>query len=152
MTLVLLILSTLVLVAICLVVVAVILVQRPSADASLGATLGGGAAESVFGGETANTLTKICVRSIVVFFILAFALFMGNIYLRSASKDSASSAPDQKMTLIREMSEASEASQKPVEEANSAEASKAPETPKAPEVPKASDAPAPQTSVPTPAN
>lgn len=152
MTLVLLILSTLVLVAICLIVVALILMQRPSADASLGATLGGGAAESVFGGETANTLTKICVRSIVVFFILAFALFMGNIYLSSSSKDSATSAPDQKMTLIREMSEASAAEQKPAAEAKAVETSQAPEAPKAPELPKTPEAPAPQTSVPTPAN
>ncbi len=85
---------TLVLILICVLLVLVILMQRPSADAGMGASLGGGAAESAFGGETGNVLTKVCVKCIVIFFVLTFLLFIGNIYMASGdSSSSDASAP-----------------------------------------------------------
>jgi len=55
----------------------IILMQKPSANAGMGAALGGGAAESVFGGETASVLLKYTVRIAVAFFLLSFFLYMG---------------------------------------------------------------------------
>lgn len=83
---------TLILILICVLLVLVILMQRPSADAGMGASLGGGAAESAFGGETGNVLTSVCVKCIVVFFVLTFLLFMGNIYVSKTAENSADSA------------------------------------------------------------
>src|ERR1700733_9792952 len=60
--------------------VVIILMQKPSANAGMGAALGGGAAESVFGGETANVLLKYTVRVAVIYFVLSFLLYLGNIY------------------------------------------------------------------------
>ncbi len=83
---------TLILILICVLLVLVILMQRPSADAGMGASLGGGAAESAFGGETGNVLTSVCVKCIVVFFVLTFLLFMGNIYVSKTAENSAASS------------------------------------------------------------
>lgn len=83
---------TLILILICVLLVLVILMQRPSADAGMGASLGGGAAESAFGGETGNVLTKTCVRCIVIFFVLTFLLFMGNIYMNKVANQADTSA------------------------------------------------------------
>lgn len=90
----LIVIFTLVLLLISAVVVLVILMQRPSADAGMGASLGGGAAESAFGGETGTVLTKVSVRGIVAFFILTFLLFMANIYAnRHAEKAAGPEVP-----------------------------------------------------------
>jgi preprotein translocase subunit SecG len=45
-----------------------ILMQRPSANAGMGASLGGGMAESAFGGEASNVLTRWTVYGIAAFF------------------------------------------------------------------------------------
>ena len=55
----------------------IILMQKPSANAGMGAALGGGAAESVFGGEAAGQLLKFTVRVAVAFFLLSFLLYLG---------------------------------------------------------------------------
>ena len=83
---------TFVLIIICFLLVIVILMQRPSADAGMGASLAGGAAESAFGGETGNVLTRACVRFIVIFFVLTFSLYLANIYLNDSEDDSSASA------------------------------------------------------------
>ena len=62
---------------VCLLVVLVILMQRPSANAGMGAALGGGAAETVFGGESANVLSKMTTTLTVILFILSFGLYLG---------------------------------------------------------------------------
>jgi len=62
---------------VCILVVLVILMQRPSANAGMGAALGGGAAETVFGGESANVLSKMTTTLTVVLFILSFGLYLG---------------------------------------------------------------------------
>lgn len=71
---------TLVLVLICLLLVIAVLMQRPNADAGLGASLGGGAAESIFGGETGNVLTRATVRLAVLYFVVSLGLYLGYIY------------------------------------------------------------------------
>ena len=93
---------TFVLILICVLLVLVILMQRPSADAGMGASLGGGAAESAFGGETGNVLTSVCVKCIVVFFVLTFLLFMGNIYVAKSSESSASASEVPSLTSVIE--------------------------------------------------
>jgi preprotein translocase subunit SecG len=62
--------------AICILGVLVVLMQRPSANAGMGAALGGGAAESVFGGESANVLTKITGVLTFLLFLLSFTLYL----------------------------------------------------------------------------
>ncbi len=89
----LLIIFTLVLLIICPLVVVVILMQRPNADAGMGASLGGGAAESAFGSETGNVLTKVSVRGIILFFILCFCLFLGNVYYARTTVKSTAVTP-----------------------------------------------------------
>ncbi|MDR1413991.1 MAG: preprotein translocase subunit SecG [Puniceicoccales bacterium] len=64
--------------------VLVILMQRPSANAGMGAALGGGAAESAFGGDTAKVLSRWTVGGIITFFIVAFALSMVQIHGNSS--------------------------------------------------------------------
>jgi preprotein translocase subunit SecG len=58
-------------------VVLIILMQRPSANAGMGSALGGGAAESVFGGESANVLSRMTTTLTVILFILSFGLYLG---------------------------------------------------------------------------
>ena len=62
---------------VCLLVVLVILMQRPSANAGMGAALGGGAAETVFGGESAHVLSKMTTTLTVILFVLSFGLYLG---------------------------------------------------------------------------
>lgn len=57
--------------------VLVVLMQRPSANAGMGAALGGGAAEQAFGGEAGNVLTKTTNYAIIAFFVIAFGLYLG---------------------------------------------------------------------------
>lgn len=72
-------------------VVLVILMQRPSANAGMGSALGGGAAESVFGGESANVLSKMTTTLTVILFILSFGLYLG--FVARENKGSKALAP-----------------------------------------------------------
>ncbi|PWM33090.1 MAG: preprotein translocase subunit SecG [Verrucomicrobia bacterium] len=80
---------TLALVIVCVLLVLVILMQRPNANSGMGAALGGGAAESTFGGEAGNVLTRATVKLTVLFFVLAAGLYMGYIYLSMQKDDTA---------------------------------------------------------------
>ncbi len=62
---------------VCILVVLVILMQRPSANAGMGSALGGGAAETVFGGESANVLSKMTTTLTVILFVLSLGLYLG---------------------------------------------------------------------------
>ena len=62
---------------VCVLVVLVILMQRPSANAGMGSALGGGAAETVFGGESASVLSKMTTTLTVILFLLSFGLYLG---------------------------------------------------------------------------
>ena len=76
----------LVLVLICVLAVLVILMQRPSANAGMGAALGGGAAESVFGGDSANVLNKVTYSLVSIFFVLCFGLYLAFIVIGNADQ------------------------------------------------------------------
>jgi len=71
----------------CFFVVLIVLMQKPSANSGMGAALGGGAAEQVFGGEAGNVLTKTTVYAIIVFFLISFGLYLGMIYRYGLSEE-----------------------------------------------------------------
>jgi preprotein translocase subunit SecG len=74
----------------------IILMQKPSANAGMGAALGGGAAESVFGGEAGNQLLKYTIRMAVAFFVVSFLLYLGVLAQHRAQLSSGGQLP--KMT------------------------------------------------------
>lgn len=122
--------SVVALFVVCILVVLIILMQRPSANAGMGAALGGGAAESVFGGESANVLSKMTSTLTVILFILSFGLYLGFV----AREKKAPSALDAASTVTP-------AAAAPA--APAAPASAAPKAAAAPTTPAAPAAPAP---------
>ncbi|MBO7521690.1 MAG: preprotein translocase subunit SecG [Opitutales bacterium] len=118
---------TFVLILICVLLVLVILMQRPSADAGMGASLAGGAAESAFGGETGNVLTRVCVKCIVIFFVLTFSLYLANLYLNKTEESpSEGNAVKMEEVVKNAGGEASApAQEKKQEAANAADSAKA---------------------------
>lgn len=80
---------TLILVVVCILLVLVILMQRPNANAGMGSALGGGAAESTFGGEAGNVLTRATVKLTVLFFVISAGLFLGYIFMSGQKDDTA---------------------------------------------------------------
>jgi preprotein translocase subunit SecG len=69
-------LLTLVLILISAFVILLVLMQRTSQSGGMGAALGGGAAESAFGSDTNNILTKGTIYGIIAFFVVALGLFL----------------------------------------------------------------------------
>ncbi len=69
-------LLTLVLIFISAFVILLVLMQRTSQSGGMGAALGGGAAESAFGSDTTNILTKGTIYGIIAFFLVALGLFL----------------------------------------------------------------------------
>ena len=120
--------SVVALFVVCILVVLIILMQRPSANAGMGAALGGGAAESVFGGESANVLSKMTSTLTVILFILSFGLYLGFV----AREKKAPSALDAASTAAPAAAPAAPAATTPA-----APASAAPATPAAPASPAA---------------
>jgi preprotein translocase subunit SecG len=82
---------TVFLIFVSLFLILVVLAQK-SKDGGMGAALGGGAAEAAFGAETSNVLSKSTIWAAVLFFILAFLLYLGRIYERSHGNTAAGSA------------------------------------------------------------
>jgi preprotein translocase subunit SecG len=79
---------TFILILVSLLLVLVVLVQRSRSDGGMGAAIGGGMAESAFGAETGNVLTKTTVNLAVIFFILSFGLYLGHLWThRQATTD-----------------------------------------------------------------
>lgn len=72
-------LFTVVLILVSAFLVLIILMQRASSNSGMGSALGGGAAESALGGEAGNVLTKLTVKASVVFFVVAFGLYLGHL-------------------------------------------------------------------------
>lgn len=70
---------TFILILVSLFLVLVVLMQK-SKDGGIGAALGGGAAEAAFGADTSNVLSKSTIVSAILFFVLAFGLYLGRIY------------------------------------------------------------------------
>jgi preprotein translocase subunit SecG len=132
--------SVVVLFLVCLLVVLIILMQRPSANAGMGSALGGGAAESVFGGESANVLSKMTTTLTVILFILSFGLYLG--FVAREKKAATAIAPAAVTATKPATPEAPAATTPaatnattPAATTPAAPAAKAPEAPKAPAVP-----------------
>ena len=69
-------LLTLILLLISAFVILIVLMQKTSQSGGMGAALGGGAAESAFGSDTNNILTKATVYGIISFFLIALGLYL----------------------------------------------------------------------------
>ncbi len=74
---------TFVLILISIFMVLVILMQRANANAGMGAAFGGGAAESAFGADTSNILTKATRYCAFAFFGIALVLYI--LYLKETA-------------------------------------------------------------------
>ncbi len=94
---ILLVILSLILGMLCLFLGLIVLMQRASSNAGMGSALGGGMAESAFGGETGNVLTRLTIWSIVGFFVLSLVLYMG--YLYQATHGQAASASNNRASL-----------------------------------------------------
>src|SRR5437764_8524220 len=68
-----------------LLMMLVILMQRPKSE-GLGAAFGGGVTENIFGAQTTNVLTKFTGWLAGIFFVLTFIL--GVLYAQRSSSDS----------------------------------------------------------------
>lgn len=72
---------TIVLVLVSAFMILVVLMQRGNANGGLGAAMGGGMAESAFGAETSNVLTKVTRNTAIVFFVMTFGLYLAQLWL-----------------------------------------------------------------------
>ena len=82
---------TFILILVSLFLILVVLAQK-SKDGGMGAALGGGAAEAAFGAETSNVLSKSTIYAAIIFFVLAFVLYLGRIYERTHAREAAGNA------------------------------------------------------------
>ena len=82
---------TFVLILVSLFLVLIVLMQK-SKDSGMGAALGGGAAEAAFGADTTNVLSKSTIYAGVIFFVLAFVLYLGRISEHKTAASAAGSA------------------------------------------------------------
>src|SRR5260221_2073440 len=76
---------TVVMVLTCAVLILLILVQLPKKEAGAGLAFGGGATDALFGAGSGDALTKITKWSAVIFFVLAFFLFILNSKVHNAA-------------------------------------------------------------------
>ncbi|WP_438483063.1 preprotein translocase subunit SecG [Oleiharenicola lentus] len=72
-------LLTFVLVITSLFLVLVVLMQRAKTDGGMGAAMGGSSMESAFGADTSNVLSGATIKASIVFFVVAFALYLAHI-------------------------------------------------------------------------
>lgn len=72
---------TFLLILVSVLMILIILMQRPRSDSGLGAALGGGgAAESAFGAETGNILSRGTIYCSIFFFVASFGLYLTHMY------------------------------------------------------------------------
>jgi len=71
----------------------VVLAQKAKADGGMGAALGGGATEAAFGADTGNVLTQLTIKAAIVFFVLCFGLYLGQIYVVKHQKAAVRALP-----------------------------------------------------------
>ena len=83
---------TFILILVSIFLILVVLAQKTK-DGGVGSALGGGATEAAFGAETGNVLTKMTKYSAILFFVLAFALYLGRLYERKHGGASGGSMP-----------------------------------------------------------
>ena len=65
------------------IMVLVILMQRPKSE-GLGAAFGGGVTENIFGAQTTNVLVKFTTWLAGIFFVLTFAISILNAHISTA--------------------------------------------------------------------
>ncbi len=82
---------TFILILVSVFLVLIVLMQK-SKDGGIGSALGGGAAEAAFGADTNNVLVQATKYSAILFFVLAFLLYLGRIYERKVEKGAAGGA------------------------------------------------------------
>jgi preprotein translocase subunit SecG len=85
---------TFILIIISLFMMLVILMQRSKSDGGLGASLGGGMAESTFGAETNTVLFNATRNAAIAFFVLSFGLYLGHLWVRNHAEEAVSGLPD----------------------------------------------------------
>ncbi len=93
---ILVVILTFLLVVVSLFLGLIVLVQKPRSDSGLGTAMGGGVAEATFGAETGNVLTRSTITLAVAFFVIAFAAYLGQLYVvkhKDKSTESLPSAP-----------------------------------------------------------
>src|SRR5947209_4182187 len=83
---------TFILILVSLFLVLVVLAQK-SKDGGMGAALGGGAAEAAFGAETSNVLSKSTIYAAILFFVLAFVVYLGRVYEHKHGGEGAGALP-----------------------------------------------------------
>ena len=137
-------------VLVCLLMVGVVLMQRPKNE-GLGAAFGGGMTENIFGAQTTHVLQKFTVWLGIVFF--ALTLLLAILYAKRGTGETTIqkellSQPVPAASAAPEAAPATTPTTAPAEpvavEAVAAEATKVPATPVAPEPPAAeAAAPAP---------
>ena len=84
---------TFVLILISLFLILVVLMQRAKSDGGVGAAMGGGMAESTFGAETGNVLSKSTINAAIAFFVITFGLYLAHIYQSKHSDAADNSLP-----------------------------------------------------------
>ncbi|HTO04650.1 MAG TPA: preprotein translocase subunit SecG [Opitutus sp.] len=84
---------TFVLIVTSVFLVLVVLMQKAKNDGGLGAAMGGGMAEAAFGADTTNVLSKATINASILFFVLAFALYLGRIYQRTHMEPASDGLP-----------------------------------------------------------
>lgn len=84
---------TIILIFVSLFLGLIVLAQKAKNDGGMGAALGGGMAESAFGADTSNVLSKATIYSAITFFVLAFAIYLGRIYERAHAKPAGEALP-----------------------------------------------------------
>lgn len=84
---VLLTLCTVLLVLVSLFLILLVLMQRANSNAGIGSALAGGFSESTFGAESTSVLSRWTVYAAVIFFLLSFALYLGNMAMTRRTHD-----------------------------------------------------------------
>jgi preprotein translocase subunit SecG len=85
---------TVVLIFVSLFLVLLVLAQPAKSDGGMGSALGGGMAESAFGGSHGTVTSKLTIKAAIAFFVLSFALYLGNVYQRSHANGGAEALPN----------------------------------------------------------
>ena len=70
---------TFALIAVSVVLIFLVLMQKAKSDAGV-AAMGGGGMESAFGAEAGNVLSSATIKAAIAFFVLSFGLYLGHIY------------------------------------------------------------------------
>ncbi len=117
--------------AVALLMMLVILMQRPKSE-GLGAAFGGGVTENIFGAQTTNVLVKFTTWLAGIFFVITFALSV--LYAHKSMRES---------SLSRELKKAAGAAAPSVAPKNAPVASSAAAAPAKPAATAAAVSPAP---------